>query len=765
MNPALTSWSFRPPLVLALLVIAAIYIRGWRRLRSRDPVRFTPQCLVAFLGGLACIFVAIASPLDPFGYFLLLVHMVQHLLLMFPAPMLVWMGKPVLPLLMGLPAPVRRYWLSPFLRLPSVRGFLSWVVRPVPAWVIFVVVVWVWHLPAIYDAALRSNFVHNLEHASFFYAGLLFWFPVFRPYPSNRRTSPWSMIPYLLLAGVQGTVLSALLTFPRHVIYPHYATMPRVSSLSALDDQALAGLAMWIPGSIAYLIPLVWVGLQVMSGGRSLATVHQERDDRQRAAPPAAYPKARRKRSFDLLRVAVAGRFLRWRHARLALQIVTASIAAAIIADGLLGHQMAPMNLAGVVPWIYWRGFLIVSLLVAGNVFCMGCPFMLPRRTAKRWLAPRRRWPLRLRGKWVALILVGLFFWAYETLSLWDSPWWTAWIAVAYFAAAFAIDGVFRGAAFCKHVCPIGQFNLVQSYMSPTEVTVNDTAVCRSCATRDCIRGRDSIPGCELYLFQPRKRGNMDCTYCLDCIHACPHHNIGIKGRVPGVELVQDRARSGLGYMHRRLDLAALVFLLAFAAFVNAAGMIAPVLNLRQWLSGLPWLGNEAVATTLFFVIALGVVPLLLIGCAAQLSRRWGGVQETAIATASRFAYAFVPLGAGMWLAHYVFHLFTSIGTIVPVSQRVAWDLGARVFGRPNWMMGMEPAGTSLLRFEIVSVQIGYLIALYVALRLARGRTRSGGQAVRLFMPWALLLTLLTVLGIWILFQPMAMRGTMMMKG
>ena len=90
----------------------------------------------------------------------------------------------------------------------------------------------------------------------------------------------------------------------------------------------------------------------------------------------------------------------------------------------------------------------------------------------------------------MAVVLVGLFLWAhYEAFALWDSPWWTAWIAIGYFTAAFVVDGFFRGAAaFCKYLCPIGQFNFVQSLASPLEVGVRDPGVCATCRTKDCIR-------------------------------------------------------------------------------------------------------------------------------------------------------------------------------------------------------------------------------------------------------------------------------------
>jgi polyferredoxin len=242
---------------------------------------------------------------------------------------------------------------------------------------------------------------------------------------------------------------------------------------------------------------------------------------------------------------------LRWPHFRRLAQGVTLVVAVAVVADGLLGPQMSPMNLAGVIPWTYWRGFTVVALLVAGNLFCLACPFMLPRALARWLVAPlqlvRRQWPRRLRSKWLAVTLLVAFFWAYEVLDLWDSPWWTAWLIIAYFAAALIVDALFQGASFCKYVCPIGQFQFIQSLVSPFEVRVREPQACARCTTHDCLRGNPQRRGCELDLFLPRKVGNLDCTFCLDCVYACPHDNVGIVARLPGETLADDGVRSGIG--------------------------------------------------------------------------------------------------------------------------------------------------------------------------------------------------------------------------
>ncbi len=438
------------------------------------------------------------------------------------------------------------------------------------------------------------------------------------------------------------------------------------------------------------------------------------------------------------------------------------ALAGVLIYDGLRGPQVGAMNLAGVLPWIHWRGLLILCLLVAGNFFCTACPFLLPRTLARRWLPKGRHWPRWLGSKWLSIVLIVLFFWAYEAFSLWDSPWLTAWIAIAYFVAAFVVDGFFRDAAFCKYVCPIGQFNFVQSLVSPLEVKVRDAAACATCRTKDCIRGRDGIPGCELHLYQPRKAGNMDCTFCLDCIHACPHGNVGILARPPASELWHGAASAGVGPIGKRPDLAALIVILVFGAFVNAAGMVAPVLAWRDGLDSLLRQPSPLLATSLFFLFGLLVLPLLAVGGAAVLSRRWGRLAASWSEVLARYASALVPIGFSMWLAHYSFHLLTSYDTVVPATQRFALDLGWPGFGSPHWVAGCcRSVADWLPRLEVVSLDLGLLLSLYTGYRISLAQAPSPSRAWWALAPWAFLIALLYASGIWLVLQPMQMRGTL----
>ena len=635
MNPTvdafLRSWPSTPWLTGSLLLSGAVYVCGWFVLHRRAAGRWQSRHIVAFVGGLTAIFLALASPIEPFASFLLQVHMAQHLLLTMIAPPLLWLGSPLIPVLRGLPEPVRTYWVAPSMRSPTIRSWFRRVTHPFLAFPLFTAAVWLWHVPAFYNVALRSTGWHYVQHVCFLGTALLFWYPVVRPYPSRPRWSSWLLFPYLILADVQNTVLSALLTFSDRVLYSPYAEAPRIAGLSALGDQSAAGVLMWVPGSLVYLLPLFVIGIRLLS-----VPVEKRFGMRQPSKVPYSFqilatdpsrqpsPRPASRVGFDLLHLPLLGSFLKWKHARLVLQLLVGTLAGIVIYDGLWGPQVAAMNLAGVLPWIHWRGIVILGLLVAGNISCMACPLTLLNTLTRRWLPVGREWPRCLSNKWLALALLALFLWSYEVFSLWDSPWWTAWITLGYFTTAFTIDGLFRGAIFCKYVCPIGQFNFVQSLFSPLEVKVRNPGVCTGCRTHECIRGTNNVPGCEMGLFQPRKSSNMDCTFCLDCVHACPHENVGILVGLSGKELWEDPVRSGIGRFWKRPDLALVVLILLFGALANAGAMVGPVV---EWQESLRFvLGNNSLllVRSLYFFLCLLLLPLLSLAVVTGLSQSVG---------------------------------------------------------------------------------------------------------------------------------------------
>src|SRR5437762_5662447 len=134
-----------------------VYLRGYTVLRRRAHYRWPGGPVMAFLAGLLAVFLALASPIEPFAALLLQVHMLQHLLLMMMAPPLLWLAAPFFPLLRGLPRPIRLLWVAPLLRSNSLRQFFQLLTHPIPAWLLFTAATVFWHLPPVYELALDSD--------------------------------------------------------------------------------------------------------------------------------------------------------------------------------------------------------------------------------------------------------------------------------------------------------------------------------------------------------------------------------------------------------------------------------------------------------------------------------------------------------------------------------------------------------------------------------------------------------------------------------
>jgi len=261
----LASWSF-PPWVTALdLLSALLYVRGWLILRGVIPSRFPAWRMLSFIGGIAALQLALASPIDAFDAFSLTDHMTQHMILMMIVPPLVLLGNPMIPLLRGLPRPIARKVVGPFLRWPPVVRLGKTMFHPAFCWIVFSISMAAWHLPGPYDLALRSGGWHELEHASFLFTSLLFWWPVIQPWPSRSHWPRWTVPVYLIFADFVNSVISAFLVFSGRVLYSAYLTIPRLGSISALNDQVLAGVVMWFIGGFAFVIPALFIIANLLS--------------------------------------------------------------------------------------------------------------------------------------------------------------------------------------------------------------------------------------------------------------------------------------------------------------------------------------------------------------------------------------------------------------------------------------------------------------------------------------------------------------------
>lgn len=260
--PLWNRWDLHPTVVMGLVLLGGLYVYlGGVRARRRR--------VVAFGGGLLVVFGALNGPLHNLSdSYLFSAHMAQHLVLTLLFPPL---------LLYGTPAWVAR----PILKPRWVTALARVVLRPVVAAALFTAPIVLWHLPRFYEAALRNHDLHILQHLVFLVTAVLMWWPVLSPVPELPRLPYPGQMLYLFLLGIPMSVTGALITLSDSVLYPFYAEAPRVWELSALADQQIGGLLMWVPGGL-----VLWGAMTVVWFRWG---AWEERGDVEREVPLAAY--------------------------------------------------------------------------------------------------------------------------------------------------------------------------------------------------------------------------------------------------------------------------------------------------------------------------------------------------------------------------------------------------------------------------------------------------------------------------------------------
>jgi ferredoxin len=355
-----------------------------------------------------------------------------------------------------------------------------------------------------------------------------------------------------------------------------------------------------------------------------------------------------------------------------------------------------------------------------------------------------------------------LIFWLYEAFDLWVSPLLTAWLVLAYFISALALELAFAESPFCKYVCPLGAFNFTYATASPLQISARSGARCRQCPGKECQRGAPDVVGCGTELYVPMMRSNWDCTLCLDCVRACPYDNVSIIARPALAELVDDR-------WPKRWDIAFLVVSLGFLGLANAFGMVSPVYAVRQWMFKSLGIASDALRVALVLGVGGLVMPALALFGGAWLSERLTTPvhrPSAQLQIASRYAPAFVPMGLGIWLAHYGFHFAIGGLTIIPVAQTFLLDHGlAWLVRAPFWNLSFLLPQDWIFPLQVIAILIGFLAALLVAGWRALAAGLPPNRAFLQMLPWAICLAILAFAALSVFNLPMEMRGTLIMGG
>jgi cytochrome c oxidase assembly factor CtaG len=254
-------WTWPPLIVIPLLLTAGVYALGlMKMLRQRGRLSIPRRSIVYFALGWISLLIALDSPLHEIGEQLFWVHMTQHeILMLISAPLLV-LGQPLLPFLWALSPSWREHAIA-ISRTRFFKAAWSFISAPLSAWLLSALALWMWHVPWLFDKTLRNDWIHAAQHTTFLVSGLLFWWPL----ASSRPTiGSGSGVAYVFTTGLHTSILGALLTFAQRPWYPSYLTTAPAWNLTALEDQQLGGLIMWIPAGtllliVALLLLVKWI--------------------------------------------------------------------------------------------------------------------------------------------------------------------------------------------------------------------------------------------------------------------------------------------------------------------------------------------------------------------------------------------------------------------------------------------------------------------------------------------------------------------------
>jgi putative membrane protein len=246
------AWSLEPAVIALLVLSALLYALGIKRSRAAAATRVQ---IICFVVGWLALFVSQISPLHKLGSALFAAHMTQHEVLMLIAAPLLSYSRPLATFLWAFP-PEWRTRIAKTAKLKPISATWWFITLPLVAWTLHAIALWTWHIPSLYQATLESEWMHAFQHSSFLGTALLFWWTLIH---EQRTRNYGASVAYIFTTAVHSGALGALLTFADSIWYPIYSGRTGAWGLTALEDQQLGGLIMWVPAGLVYLGIALWL--------------------------------------------------------------------------------------------------------------------------------------------------------------------------------------------------------------------------------------------------------------------------------------------------------------------------------------------------------------------------------------------------------------------------------------------------------------------------------------------------------------------------
>ncbi len=474
---------------------------------------------------------------------------------------------------------------------------------------------------------------------------------------------------------------------------------------------------------------------------------------------PGWYAKAAGAWRFDLTSFGPLRRVVSWRAFQFGAQLPFVLALFLILWAGFFGSPVPDRNIATVLTWTIWWTLLIVDIVLFGRMWCLVCPWDAIASWTRRLAFWRRRdeeplalglkWPRWLRNVYPATLLFIGLTWLELGFGVTRSPRATAILGLVMILLAVIPALVFEKRSFCRYGCLIGRICGLYSMLAPVEVRPRDADVCRSCRTKECLRGNGRGYPCPTGQCLPIMKVNTYCTVCTECVKSCPEGNVAINLRPWGADLHAVETP-------RRDEALLAIVMLSLTSF-HGLTMTPAWGEALAWMRGLTGLRYLTVFS--IGMAAILVIPacVYLIFCAlAAPARRAGAVWMAA----KRYAYPVIAIALMYHLAHNAGHLLTEAGNLVPVISDPLGE-GRDLFGTAGWAAGPLAGQQVIWALQIALVILGLAWGLRTterAHRRAAVEFRLTRLPARTRWATALFLLAATIVNLWLLAQPMEMR-------
>jgi ferredoxin len=427
------------------------------------------------------------------------------------------------------------------------------------------------------------------------------------------------------------------------------------------------------------------------------------------------------------------------------LQTTSLGMYLLLIIAGLIGTQMAASNIATVTVWTLWWTGVILLILLFGKFWCTLCPWHTTTTWMKKLnLSFNRNWPARLNNIYPAIALLAAVTWLEVGFSITHSPKYTSYLLVSLLGVSMVSAAVFKRRAFCMHVCFIGAIQGVYSSITPLELRSKDKETCKTCSTKDCMRGNENGDPCPVMIYPGAMARNNQCILCNECIKTCPHDNIAMNIRPLASELVKVKN-------HKFTEATFIVALLGLTFYPSATMFSA-------WMRFVMTVPKETFYLLITaLTIASIILPVIITYSFSWASKALSGIKKLTVKDVFRtYAFSLIPLALFYHLAHNIMHIMMEgnrVSRVISDPLGRGWNL----FGTRDEIIMTASHHTPLKDTQSSLILIGLFISTVVAFKLSLKLYGDEKRAIRGFTPISVLLLLIAFLAVIFLSQPMNM--------